>query len=98
MESLKDRTLVNDFLFTWPFLKGVVDAMTYERRMSFNTTVMRGTSSIVLRELVKDFELSKYKYPINTGIKEPVLLISEHPDDSIPEALEKKRRNTVFSS
>ena len=87
MESFKDRTMVNEFLFTWPFLKGIVDAMTYERRISFNTTVMKGTSSMVLRKLVKDFELSKYQYPIHTRTKEPVLLISEHPDDSIAEAL-----------
>ena len=56
---------------------------------------MRGTSSIVLRKLVRDFELSKYKYPINTGTTETVLLIWEHPDDSKAEALDKKRLKAV---
>ena len=89
VESFKDRTLVNEFLFTWPFLKGIVDGMTYERRMSFNEMVTRGTSSVVLRKLVKDFGLSGYKYPINTNTAKPALIISEHLDDSKAEGLEK---------
>ena len=63
--------------------------MTYKRRMSFNKTVTRGTSSVVLWKLVKDFELSGYKYPIITNTAKSVLLISEHPDDSKAEALGK---------
>ena len=56
--------------------------MTYERGMSFNGTVMRGTLSVVLRKLGKDFKLVGYKYPINMIAAKPVLLISEHLEDS----------------
>ena len=91
METFADITFASEFLVQWPFLKGMVDRLPYERRMSFSKTVMRGTSARVLRELVDDFKLVNKNYPINMIADKPVLLISEHLDDSEAECLAKKK-------
>ena len=91
VETFDNITFANEFLLYWPFLKGIVDGLPYQRRMSFSKTVMRGTSAQVLRKLVDDFKLVNKNYPINMIADKPVLLISEHLDDSEAECSSKKR-------
>ena len=90
VETFDNITFANEFLLYWPFLKGIVDGLPYQRRMSFSKTVMRGTSARVLRKLVDDFKLLDNNYPINKLVNKPVLLISEHLDDTEDESVVKK--------
>ena len=86
VESFKHVTFSSEFLYQWQFINGMVNIQPYDRRMSFEKTVMRGTSAQVLRQLVQDFKLEEANYPINLDVNEPVLLILDHPDDSADEA------------
>ena len=90
VETFDNITFANAFLLYWPFLKGIVDGLPYQRRMSFSKTVMRGTSARVLQKLVDDFKLLDNNYPINMIVNKPVLLISEHLDDTEDESVVKK--------
>ena len=51
---------------------------------------MKGSLAVILRNVVKNFDLSDFHYPINTTPSKPVLLISDYPDLERPELLEKK--------
>ena len=64
----------------------MVDMLPHDRRMLFEKSVMRGTSARVLRKLVQDFKLVEENYPINLNVNQPVLLVSEHPDDTKDES------------
>ena len=94
VELFEHVTFLSEFLYQWPFIKGMVDIQPYDSRMSFEKTVMRGTSAQVLRQLVQDFKLEEANYPINLDVNEPVLLISDHPDDSPDEAELKTKSKT----
>ena len=91
VESFKDVTFANKFMLYWPTLKAMVNKLPHQRRMTFSKTLTKGTAAEVLRNLVEDFQLSKFNYPINTNPHQPVLLISEHLDDTKDEVILKKR-------
>ena len=80
---------MNEFLPVWPFLKGAVDEMPLDRRVRVRDEVMKGSSAVVLRKIVKHFSLSNVHYHMNTNPAKPVLLISEHVDMDQTVLLEK---------
>ena len=90
--SFNKVTFSNEFLVYWPMLKGIVDKLPSATRSTFNGTVMRGTAAAVLRKLVDDFDLLESHYPINEDVNKPVLLISEHADDTAEEAAFKQQQ------
>ena len=97
VSSFNNITFVNEFLVYWPFLKGMVDKLPSQSRRTFNEVVMKGTAAVMLRKLVDDFELLKFHYPINEDRNKPVLLISDHPDDTEEEATLKQKQKRIMN-
>ena len=44
---------------------------------------MKGSTSKVIRELVKHFKLAKHGYPININVMEPLLKMSDKSDEKV---------------
>ena len=74
--------LATEFFLVWPFLVGTINNMKKARRESFMDAI-KGTTAKVVRELVKHFQLQKFRYPINMSRKKHLLKVSNISDDEI---------------
>jgi len=84
-QKFKGPLLASEFFLIWPFIVGTVNSMKFNRRERFHKSI-KGTSAIVVRELVKFFHLKGYGYPINVVKTKTLLKISVKSDEDIQQS------------
>ena len=82
LQKFNGPLLASEFFLIWPFLVGCVNTMKFARRKRLHDCI-KGSSAVVVRDLVKFFHLQGYRYPINMSKNKDLLKMSLKSDEDM---------------